>query len=192
MTRRVRIKRFFAEWREDCIDVEVPEHLDHTDEAVAEWGQENYDAIFQEATDNQHIENSGNVEAIAAIADGPRVEWVDESPEPVRGVDDDYKFEVYDTDSSPTGGPSTFEIGRRLVKGADLDGFFYTELANERFGGVTPATLESALDSVQQAPDDIVDVWLGAGEKGRRAALTLTQLVVLCGAGTELRDLLDR
>lgn len=37
--------------------------------------------------------------------------------------------------------------------------FFEAEIRNEQSGGVSPATLDSALESLEQAPDDIIVGW---------------------------------
>lgn len=39
----------------------------------------------------------------------------------------------------------------------DVRDFFMAEIANERDGGVTPSTLSSAIDSVAQAPDYVLE-----------------------------------
>jgi hypothetical protein len=39
--------------------------------------------------------------------------------------------------------------------------FFYVELRNEEDGGIWLSTLASALDSLEQAPDDVVAKWCG-------------------------------
>lgn len=43
-----------------------------------------------------------------------------------------------------------------------LENFFGVEMRNEKFGGVSPATLESALDSWRQAPDYVRKSWTRA------------------------------
>lgn len=44
-----------------------------------------------------------------------------------------------------------------------MSNFFGVEIRNEQHGGVSPATLGSANDSLLQAPTDVIDEW--AGEK---------------------------
>lgn len=44
---------------------------------------------------------------------------------------------------------------------AGVKAFFGVEIRNEAQGGVQPATLASALDSLEQAPDDVVAEWCG-------------------------------
>jgi len=41
--------------------------------------------------------------------------------------------------------------------------FFEVEIRNEDHGGVRPSTLESALESLEQAPDDVIEDWSGGG-----------------------------
>lgn len=41
-----------------------------------------------------------------------------------------------------------------------LNKFFWVEIRNEDHGGVRPATLESAKDSFDQAPEDVLDEWM--------------------------------
>lgn len=81
---------------------------------------------------------------------------------------------------------------KQMVRDTNLDEFFYIEIRNEDNGGIRPSTLHSAVDSLTQAPDDVVDEWLGKGDVGRRAAITLLHLLWVLGEDTELRDLLDR
>jgi hypothetical protein len=53
------------------------------------------------------------------------------------------------------GTPST----KRLEICQALENFFNVEIRNEDEGGISPATLESALDSLRQAPDDVLESW---------------------------------
>jgi len=78
---------------------------------------------------------------------------------------------------------------RKIVTRAGLGKFFDDEIMNERNGGISPATLESAVDSLLQAPYDVLDGWLGRGEHGRTAAIWLAQLILIGGRDYELRDL---
>jgi len=40
-----------------------------------------------------------------------------------------------------------------------LKNFFWVEIRNEEQGGISPATLYSALDSWEQAPQDVLESW---------------------------------
>ena len=77
--------------------------------------------------------------------------------------------------------------------------FFEVELRNERDGGVSPATIGSAIESANQAPTDVLDSWMGRmsvrGESANEAAGTLrSELANLrdrFGGGFRLQELLD-
>lgn len=84
-----------------------------------------------------------------------------------------------------------------------LRAFFEVEIRNEREGGVSPATLGSALDSWDQAPDGVRESWCGFGpyadsEAGRMARVErmseirdeIAGLVSFYGADTVLATLL--
>lgn len=49
-----------------------------------------------------------------------------------------------------------------------LRAFFGVEIRNEDDGGTSPSTLFSANDSLEQAPDDVIEDW---SEGGNREAL---------------------
>lgn len=51
-----------------------------------------------------------------------------------------------------------------FVLDPSLKAFFKVEIRNEQHGGVSPATLESAIDSWNQAPDDVLARWCGIDE----------------------------
>lgn len=61
---------------------------------------------------------------------------------------------------------------------------FYVEIANERNGGVSPATLASAIDSVSQAPDIMCEGWT------TEDWVSLLYVVNLVGSDAELDDIL--
>ena len=72
----------------------------------------------------------------------------------------------------------------------DLRNFFEAEIRNERHGGVAPATVFSALDSLAQAPDYVLDEW-GVTREG------LAELLWAIATGrvqmtTDLRELVAR
>lgn len=63
-----------------------------------------------------------------------------------------------------------------------LQDFFYAEISNERQGGVSPSTLESAVDSLSQAPEVF--------HLGQQDLVALSVILVHTDEKTELRDLL--
>lgn len=83
--------------------------------------------------------------------------------------------------------PTTLDIARRWMND-DLRRFFDAELANEADGGVSPSTISSAIDSLSQAPDDVVTRWMANDPV--RSLIALAQITDLVGTETELGDLL--
>jgi predicted RNA-binding Zn-ribbon protein involved in translation (DUF1610 family) len=77
--------------------------------------------------------------------------------------------------------------------------FFEVEIRNERGGGVSPATIGSAIDSAQQVPIDVLADWMGVvptgGESATEAAEAfnseLSRLQDRFGSRFTLRELLD-
>jgi hypothetical protein len=75
--------------------------------------------------------------------------------------------------------------------------FFEVEIRNKYIGGVSPATLGSALDSAAQAPEDVMADWIGAGgqRRGRKAVAELRSGLEFLrdqfGNGFRLRELSD-
>jgi len=67
--------------------------------------------------------------------------------------------------------------------------FFEVEVRNESDGGVSPATLASALDSLEQTPDVVVHDWSGATPDVLRAELA--SLIGAHGSECSLADLMD-
>jgi hypothetical protein len=55
--------------------------------------------------------------------------------------------------------------------------FFEVEICNERKGGVSPATLGSAIERAGQAPEDVMADWLGVTAK-RPARKAVAELLV--------------
>jgi len=43
---------------------------------------------------------------------------------------------------------------------------FEVELRNERYGGALPATVNSARESIEQAPDDVIKAWCSGDREG--------------------------
>jgi hypothetical protein len=80
-----------------------------------------------------------------------------------------------------------------------LRNIFEVEIHNEREGGTTPATLESALGSLEQAPNDVIAQW--ATDKGhvcRQGARTINRikddlraLIAEYGPDKRLQEMLD-
>jgi hypothetical protein len=73
--------------------------------------------------------------------------------------------------------------------------FFQVEINNEADGGDSPSTLDSAVDSLQQAPDDVVVEWCNddavMDEKGVGEFFThVKNMREKLGSDTELEDLL--
>lgn len=92
--RRATIKRHFAEWREDAINVPVPD--DVPDDEINGWAIENYDELFGLAFDNQQArltEDSATIEEHGGDT-GPQLLWTDENPTPVMSMDDDYEVDL--------------------------------------------------------------------------------------------------
>ena len=67
--------------------------------------------------------------------------------------------------------------------------FFEVESRNESDGGVSPATLASALDSLEQAPDYVVHDWSWTTPDMLRAELA--SLIDAHGSECSLADLMD-
>lgn len=63
-----------------------------------------------------------------------------------------------------------------------LQNFFDAEISNERHGGITPSTLDSAVDSLFQCPD--------AFDLEQQDLVSLAVLLTRVDKETELRDLL--
>lgn len=61
---------------------------------------------------------------------------------------------------------------------------FYAEIANERHGGVTPATVSSTIDSISQASDIMCEDWYP------QDFASLLLICDLVGTQIEVRDLL--
>ena len=71
-----------------------------------------------------------------------------------------------------------------------LQEFFAAELRNEDEGGIRPATLDSALGSWVQAPDDIREQWTGLRQVGK-VERELRNLIKRHGPDVELASLID-
>ena len=70
----------------------------------------------------------------------------------------------------------------------NLDHFFKVEIENEVHGGVSPATLNSAIDSLTQASDDVIAAWFN-GEPISGLVAFARLLSIMPGAREiELRD----
>jgi hypothetical protein len=69
-----------------------------------------------------------------------------------------------------------------------LVAFFHVEIRNEQEGGVAPATVESALDSFDQAPKYVLASWMDLGEYGAGEMPDHVEHAV-DAAGQELRAL---
>jgi hypothetical protein len=67
----------------------------------------------------------------------------------------------------------------------ELNNFFGVEIRNEDVGGVSPATLFSALDSWQQAPDDVRESWAET-KKIRGLNTKIRKLIARYGRNKEL------
>lgn len=92
--RRITIKRDFAEWRQDAINVPVPD--DVPDDDLEDWARENYDELFGQAFINNSARESGIVADIEAAGGdtGPQMLWMDEHIGEVMGMDDEYTIEL--------------------------------------------------------------------------------------------------
>ena len=79
-----------------------------------------------------------------------------------------------------------------VANSPDLRQLFSCELYNEGEGGVSPATLSSAVDSLEQAPHDVVRILFTEDPAGDpiQGFLDLIRVLMLVDAGTELRTLL--
>lgn len=78
----------------------------------------------------------------------------------------------------------------------NLKNIFEVEIRNEDLGGVSPSTLESALDSVLQAPYNIVAEWAKAKDTKdqlirRNAIAEIRRLIKKYGGVKELKELID-
>lgn len=75
-----------------------------------------------------------------------------------------------------------------------LANFFGCELHYEGEGGAAPSTVGSALDSLAQAPDDLVQVMFTGDTGGdcTRGLIDFAVVMRLVGPDTELRDVLTR
>ena len=62
---------------------------------------------------------------------------------------------------------------RQLNHQPGLTALFEAEIRNENNGGVRPSTLSSAIDSVMQMPDDILDDMTGDESRGVLVALLM-------------------
>lgn len=75
--------------------------------------------------------------------------------------------------------------------GTNLKCLFMVEIRNERFGGVSPATLGSCVDSLSQAPIDVLRSWFDTDDE--EIIGTMIELAELCawyGKDTQLREFL--
>lgn len=82
-----------------------------------------------------------------------------------------------------------WEQARRLVANNEpLRSFFWAEIRNEDNGGVSPATLSSAFDSLTQAPDYVINGWFDRVPE--RGLVGFAQVVKLVGWDAELYELL--
>jgi len=72
------------------------------------------------------------------------------------------------------------KVSRRLYE------FFQVEIRNEDFVGCHPATLSSALDSAEQAPEEILDEF--CGEDSSDVVDELDLLITKYGEDAELVD----
>ena len=68
-----------------------------------------------------------------------------------------------------------------------LRDFFWIEIRNEREGGVSPATLDSAMDSFKQAPDEVRQEW--TNNNAESTYKELAELIKEIGGQTELSSL---
>jgi hypothetical protein len=76
---------------------------------------------------------------------------------------------------------------RISVKDA-LKSFFECEVRNEDDGGVSPATLGSAMDSWVQAPDDVLEDWCGGKTDLAGVKKALQALIKKYGTSWRLTD----
>ena len=67
--------------------------------------------------------------------------------------------------------------------------FFAVEIRNEPHGGISPSTLDSAIDSFEQAPNNLQSEWAGESDASDFAA-HLEALRDQEGGGAELEDLI--
>ena len=84
--------------------------------------------------------------------------------------------------------PEALTRARKWVNG-DLNRLFQAEIANERNGGVTPSTLSSTIDSIQQMPEDILEEFCDDGSPW----IMLTSLLIIrdvLPGDTEVRELI--
>jgi hypothetical protein len=74
--------------------------------------------------------------------------------------------------------------------------FFKVELRNQDAGGVTPATLTSAMSSFRQAPNDVLGSWFGVSEFTKKSRSLYKQellaLVKAHGKHVKLSWILNR
>jgi hypothetical protein len=77
-----------------------------------------------------------------------------------------------------------YDIAKQYDMTENIRQLFYAEIANERDGGVSPATLFSTADSVHQAPDIMCEGWFCDDHAN------LLWLLATLGPDTEVRDLL--
>lgn len=93
----IRIKRQYAEWREDAIQVALPEGIDPNEkEAVKEWAEDNYERLYGDA----------RIGIPSATLD-----WEDECIGDA-GLDDAYIVEVFDGDTITQPPSSTSKVTR--------------------------------------------------------------------------------
>lgn len=71
-----------------------------------------------------------------------------------------------------------------------LRNFFEVEIRNENFGGVSPSTLNSASDSLFQAPDDVIADWAKT-EDVAALKLEFNRVMLNLGGETKLEDILN-
>lgn len=73
--------------------------------------------------------------------------------------------------------------------------FFEVEIRNEKHGGISPATLASAMDSLLQAPADVIIEWcdddtVNSLMQVRDFIASVQKLETVCGEETTLESLL--
>lgn len=79
--------------------------------------------------------------------------------------------------------PNTIDLAKKWMTDNIID-LFEAEIANERDGGHSPATISSTIDSVSQAPEIMCEGWLPSD------FVALLQIADVVGVNTEVRDLL--
>lgn len=84
-------------------------------------------------------------------------------------------------------------MSETFVLSNSMRNFFEVEIRNEEKGGVSPATLSSALDSIRQAPPDVLESWMRTPHEASFKAFDgeLASLLRNYGPHATLRGLLS-